>query len=116
MPRSLLRAVKRLAWELCAPAGCHEQQPGSSSEWPSPNGTAILVLGGDRRREEFAARESIRYGRLQVFVSSGSYRFVSDFDPDALDNPHRHRMAGVDFADLQARLVLDRGLLPPPVV
>lgn len=74
--------------------------------------TAILVLGGEREREEFAARLASkrrwRGGTLPLFISSGSYRYAADFDPTDLANPHLHRMSGVDFARLRSRLVMDR--------
>ena len=74
--------------------------------------TAIFVLGGAREREEFAARLASRRwwrgGTLPLFISSGSYRYLADFDPGDPSNVHRHRMHGVDFARMRTRTTMDR--------
>jgi hypothetical protein len=74
--------------------------------------SAILVCGGEPLREELAARmASAATGPLadaQLFISSGMYRKVADFNPDNDDNPHRVAMRDVDFARLRPRLHLDR--------
>ena len=93
---SLLAALRQVVWSpaaLCA-----------------SEASAILVCGGDPAREEFAARMASTgaLASAQLYVSSGMYRRVTDFDPDDMDNPHRQRMHGVDFAALKPRLHLDR--------
>mmetsp|Transcript_23722 Transcript_23722/g.40088 ORF Transcript_23722/g.40088 Transcript_23722/m.40088 type:complete len:240 (-) Transcript_23722:144-863(-) len=91
-----LRAYRRyLRSEREKAKGCHD---------------AIFVLGGHRSREHYAARIACIGGNrhLPIFVSSGSYWKIRDFDPLNLSNPFRESFTGVDFKSLRTRLHLDR--------
>ena len=92
---SLLAAVKGVLWGR---ARCASEA------------TAILVCGGEKLREEFAARmaSAPQQADIEVIVSSGMYRRVADFDPQDSNNPHRIAMQGVNFRSLRPRLRLDR--------
>jgi len=84
-----LRAYRRyLRSEREKAKGCHD---------------AIFVLGGHRSREHYAARIACIGGNrhLPIFVSSGSYWKIRDFDPLNLSNPFRESFTGVDFKSLR---------------
>ena len=74
---------------------------------------AILVCGGEACRDELGARlaMSLDTEAAFLFLSSGHYKLLRDFDAQAPDNPHRTKFEGVDFARLQRRLVCDRSAI-----
>lgn len=76
----------------------------------SSGAAAVLVLGGEPWRDELGAKLAMGLQGEDsfVFMSSGHYKMVSDFDAADPNNPHRDRFAGVNFGTLCRRMVYDR--------
>jgi hypothetical protein len=93
MPASLVCAVRRVLCRTGRRDDDDDDDTKCSNVSREAAATAVLILGGEREREEYGAALASRlpYISAQLYVSSGCYRLLRDFDPTNIANPHRGR-------------------------